>query len=115
MEYRAFRNACMRAFRYVRDHIVPNPKTRYLLDSNGLFIGSTGNMALNALKYEWLDGGATFHMWIDEEIAPYVFYTNEPWTSPRWHGKKNPNEGWWNTTMGTFYAKLEEYLGGEPA
>lgn len=107
MEYRAFRNACMRAFRYVRDHIVPNPKTRY--------ITSTGNMALNALKYEWLDGGATFHMWIDEDIAPYVFYTNEPWTSPRWHGKKNPNEGWWNTAMGTFYSKLEEYLGGEPA
>lgn len=22
-------------------------------------------------------------------------YTNEIWISPRWKGKKNPNEGWW--------------------
>ena len=107
MTYSAFQNACVKAYKYVRDHIVPNPKTRY--------ITSTGNMALNALKYEWLDGGATFHMWIDEDIAPYVFYTNEPWTSPRWHGKKNPNEGWWDRMMDDFYNKLAELLGGEKA
>lgn len=28
-------------------------------------------------------------------IAPYAPFTNEPWLSPRWNNKKNPNEGWW--------------------
>ena len=28
------------------------------------------------------------------DVAPYAVYTNEPWISDRWHGKKNPNEGW---------------------
>lgn len=28
-------------------------------------------------------------------IAPYMPFTNEPWISPRWNGRKNPNEGWW--------------------
>jgi hypothetical protein len=22
-------------------------------------------------------------------------YTNEPWVSPKWNGKPNPNEAWW--------------------
>lgn len=26
--------------------------------------------------------------------AYYAVYTNEPWISPRWGGKKNPNEAW---------------------
>jgi hypothetical protein len=24
----------------------------------------------------------------------YAPYTNEPWLSPRWNGKSNPNQGW---------------------
>lgn len=31
---------------------------------------------------------------IGGELAPYAVYTNEPWTSEKWDGKKNPNEGW---------------------
>lgn len=31
---------------------------------------------------------------IGGEIAPYAVFTNEPWTSGKWRGKKNPNEGW---------------------
>ena len=26
-------------------------------------------------------------------------YTNEVWISPKWNGKKNPNEGWWNNAV----------------
>lgn len=31
---------------------------------------------------------------IGNELADYAIYTNEPWLSPRWRGRKNPNEGW---------------------
>ena len=26
-------------------------------------------------------------------------FTNEVWKSPKWNGKKNPNQGWWNNAM----------------
>ena len=56
----------------------------------------TGNMRYNAVRMYYTDGGKTCHILVDEYIAPYVFYTNEPWISPKWRGKKNPNEGWWD-------------------
>lgn len=65
---------------------IPNPKTRGKT--------STGNMAFNALKY--YRAGNTIYVYIDDNIAPYVPYTNEPWISPQWNGKKNPNEGWFD-------------------
>lgn len=40
-----------------------------------------------------------YHFYIDEKIAPYVFYTNEPWLAPKWNEKKNPNEHWWNDAI----------------
>lgn len=55
----------------------------------------TGNLAYNAIRYKWEDPD-TFQIWIDESIAPYMPYTNEPWKSPFWRGKKNPNEGWFD-------------------
>lgn len=55
----------------------------------------THNMQRNATKVENL-GGGKWRLYVDEEIAPYVPYTNEPWISPKWNGKKNPNEGWFD-------------------
>jgi hypothetical protein len=26
----------------------------------------------------------------------YMPFTNEPWISPRWRGRANPNEKWWD-------------------
>lgn len=26
--------------------------------------------------------------------APHTVFTNEPWISPRWRGRANPNEAW---------------------
>lgn len=77
------------AFNEIRNHLAPNPNTRY--------ITSTGNLAFNALKYSitQLDNGYDLHIWVDEEIAPYMVFTNEPWLHERWHGRSNPNEGWW--------------------
>lgn len=78
MNINDYKAACEEAFEIVRNSITPK---------------RTGNLAYNALGYRW--EGNTFHMWVDEAIAPYMVYTNEVWTSPRWRGRKNPNEGWW--------------------
>lgn len=53
----------------------------------------THNMQNNATNVENL-GGGKWRLYVDENIAPYVPYTNEPWVSPKWNGKKNPNQGW---------------------
>lgn len=53
----------------------------------------THNMERNATNLENL-GGGKWRLYVDENIAPYVPYTTEPWISPKWNGKKNPNEGW---------------------
>lgn len=53
----------------------------------------TGNLRLNAIRFEMV-GYNTCKIYIDDVIAPYVYYTNEKWVSPRWNGRQNPNEGW---------------------
>lgn len=70
----------------------------------------TGNMASNALRYE--TRGNEFVVWIDEDVAPYVYFTNEPWISAKWNGKPNPNEGWWQEFTETFARRLSQRLGG---
>jgi len=81
-----FQTLCKQAFnRFVK--LVPNSKTR------GEPGGSTGNMAFNASKIEF-PAPDTCIIYVDPDIAPYLPYTNEPWVAARWHGKKNPNEGW---------------------
>lgn len=82
---------------------VPNPNTRY--------ITSTGNMAIHALRYDIKNN--IVDITIDESIAPYVPYTNEPWISDKWHGKKNPNEGWWQRFVDEFTKRLAVRLKGE--
>ena len=96
--------ACVETVEEMRANFVPNPNTRY---KKG---GSTGNMAFNALRYRV--EGDIFHIWIDEGIAPYVVYTNEPWKSPKWHGKQNPNEGWWECFCDEFAKRLASKLQG---
>ena len=41
-------------------------------------------------------GGSTTHV---KGYVKYAGATNNPWTSPRWHGKQNPNEGWVGATV----------------
>lgn len=65
----------------------------------------TGNLAFNAIKYEFI-GNDTCKIYVDESIAPYMPFTNEPWESPRWNGKKNPNEKWFDNAT----EKIAEYL-----
>lgn len=54
---------------------------------------STGNL-LNSVKMEVLTNGSV-RVSIGGPQAPYFPYVNEPWTDPRWNGKKNPNEHFW--------------------
>lgn len=95
--------AAIRAVESIRAEWVPNPHTRYKT--------STGNMAFNALRYQ--EEGGQFVIYMDESIAPYVPYTNEPWLSPRWGGKQNPNEGWWQRFCGEFARRFAAELRAE--
>ena len=67
----------------------------------------TGNLSTNGVRYMW-QGKDTFVIYVDESIAPYMPYTNEPWISPRWHGKKNPNEAWWQDAIKIVVEYLEK-------
>lgn len=67
----------------------------------------TGNMANNALKIEQVSANEV-KIYIDSSIAPYAVYTNEPWISPHWKGKKNPNEKWFDNAT----SKVAEALAG---
>lgn len=71
----------------------------------------TGNLCNNAIRYRI--EGDTFHLWVDENIAPYMVFTNEEWISPKWRGKANPNEGWWQEWCETFMRRLEMRLKGD--
>lgn len=71
----------------------------------------TGNLKYNAIRvvYETPNRAKII---VDQSIAPYMPYTNEPWISPKWHGKKNPNEHWWQDTVETLVWYIcEEYKG----
>lgn len=97
-------NAVLQTWREMRRSIyVPNPKTRGKT--------STGNLAFNALRIKIVDD--TVDIYIDENIAPYAVYTNEPWTSPRWNRKSNPNEGWWGRFCEEFIRRLSKKLRGK--
>lgn len=71
----------------------------------------TGNMAYMALMYDIQNG--TLTIYVNEDIAPYVTYTNEPWISPKWKGKTNPNQGWWVKFVEEFTARFTNRLGGK--
>ncbi len=57
----------------------------------------TGNLRYKGVRYEFLDAN-TCKFYVDENIAPYMKYTNESWDNfrPPLYGKQNPNEKWWD-------------------
>ena len=50
---------------------------------------------------------------IGHEDADYAIYTNEPWTSDKWGGKKNPNEGWIEETIAQATPMIQQIMSGE--
>lgn len=67
----------------------------------------TGNLRYNAIKYRIEDN--RFIIYVDEQIAPYMVYTNEKWIN---HKGQNPNESWWNRTIEDIIETMSIYLGG---
>jgi len=86
----------------------------------------TGNLAYNAIKYRWINDHQ-FEIYVDvgdteafvsggeflQGTAPYMPFTNEEWVSPRWNGKPNPNQNWWNETIEEVVSLIAKILGGK--
>lgn len=71
---------------------------------------ASGTLVNDALKLEYGDG--YFRLYVDENVAPYMPYTNEPWISPKWRGRKNPNLYWFDAAVEACMAMLEADLHG---
>lgn len=71
----------------------------------------TGNMRQNikvikSSKNEW-------QIRIGGDVVPYAVYTNEKWVSPRWKGRKNPNEKWIDDAVGQIAQITAKNLRGD--
>jgi hypothetical protein len=97
VSFSKFKKACTRAKKIVKFYIAPY---------------RTGNLANNALKIEFPSKNVCY-IYVDESVAPYMPYTTKPWISPRWHGKKNPNEGWWQRAGESVADAIADKVGGE--
>ncbi len=53
----------------------------------------TGNLRYNAIKLEMPDAN-TARLYVDESVAPYMKYTNEPWKRG-----DNPNVNWFDRAV----------------
>ena len=76
----------------------------------------TGNLRYNATKSRFRSP-KEYKIYIDNNIAPYMTFTNEPWISPKWKGAKNPNENWFEiaieTAIATVFPNSDVKLDGE--
>lgn len=110
-----FRKVCIDAFGEFRE-LIPNPNTRYkkyYINAYGnRQRGSTGNLALTATQIRFKDAN-TCVIYIDPKIAPYMPYTTEKWISPKWKGKKNPNEGWFDRAANNVTERIARKLKGD--
>lgn len=71
-----------------------------------------GNLRYNATR-DFSRGKTKYVIYIDDKkIAPYMPYTNEKWVSPRWNGKKNPNEKWFDNAYGAVVEYCKQELHG---
>lgn len=67
----------------------------------------TGNLKFNAIKGFWVDD-STFRIYIDEKVAPYVYFTNEVWKKG-----KNPNENWIEKMVNYIGRYISQRVGGD--
>lgn len=69
----------------------------------------TGNLRYNAIKVRKIADG-TWKIYVDEAIAPYMVYTNEPWVK---RPGKNPNEGWFDRAVEIIMNTVQARTGAE--
>lgn len=72
----------------------------------------TGNLAYNGVQLVFVSNREAL-LYVDESIAPYMPYTNEPWVADRWKGKPNPNEGWFDRAADGIAQLLNDLAGGK--
>lgn len=72
----------------------------------------TGNLSIHGVQYEFPSPNVC-RIYVDETIAYYMKYTNEPWISDYWDGKKNKNEGWWQDATEIVGRLISQELEGE--
>lgn len=72
----------------------------------------TGNLRYNAFKYERV-AEDEWRIYIDDEVAPYAIYVNEPWISAKWNGKQNPNQGFWDEVVKSILEDVSNQLNGQ--
>lgn len=70
------------------------------------------NLAVNGIRkaYDELTGYPIIV--IGGEPAPYAIYTNEPWISPRWGGKQNPNQAWIQRAIQEVIPTIQSIMSG---
>ena len=73
---------------------------------------SRGNLKEHGVKVNF--GLEEAHLHIDETEAPYMKYTNEPWSTfkPPLFGKQNPNEEWFDKAVEKAVRYIHKTLGG---
>lgn len=71
----------------------------------------TGNL-YNSIKFTMYKSGKTAKIYVSAQ-APYMPYTNEPWVSSYWKGKKNPNLYWWDNAITGVFMYLARTFGGD--
>lgn len=71
----------------------------------------TTNLSQN-INIQYVEDGKA-RIVIGHEKADYAVYTNEPWTSERWNGKTNPNEGWVNRTIEESAPIIQQIMSGQ--
>lgn len=71
----------------------------------------TGNLQMNGIEIQFPEP-KTCVISINEEIAPYVFFTNEKWIASKWKCKQNKNEAWWQRIVQYFVEQLAIKLNG---
>lgn len=84
---------------------------RFVNETTAFMIGATpfrtGRMMNEARSYLIPNGVAI------EWTTPYVVYTVEPWYSPRWRGRENPNLQWIKKAMELCLRNLGAGYGGK--
>jgi hypothetical protein len=71
----------------------------------------TGNLR-NSVKFVFTSPTRAV-VYVDTKQAPYMPYTNEPWISPKWKGKKNPNENWFENAVEEALEKTAKSMKGK--
>ena len=94
MEHAEFVSLCTSCYGYLRS-VTPYDK---------------GNLKYNALQVRWEDQD-TCCIYIDDSVAPYMPYTNEPWVAKRWKGAQNPNQYWFDKAAQKVYGSVEHATG----